>query len=244
MAKKSQINRDNRRKALIAKYAERRAELRAVLQDAEASIDDKLAAQEQFAKLPRNSCPTRLNRRCQDLGSLEVGYYRKFGISRIALRDLALSRSAARRPQVQLVGHRIVKEPTSIPIITGSMFVDSATGDRVGHPLDDDFQRDPGNRWGGAAPHASWRSRPSATRSGPGKMRELDADGKIDRFRKPLRQQEDRREESPKSRARERPRLRKPRVAFRTPASAFFTCRFSLQRRAPASCRVVASESR
>ncbi|MBW2267373.1 MAG: 30S ribosomal protein S14 [Deltaproteobacteria bacterium] len=90
MAKSSQINRDNRRKALIAKYAERRAELRKTLKDQNASIDEKLEAQEQFAKLPRNSCPTRLNRRCAISGRSR-SYYRKFDISRIALRDLALA---------------------------------------------------------------------------------------------------------------------------------------------------------
>ncbi len=89
MAKKSQIHRDLKRKALIAKYAERRAELRAILNDANASIDDKLVAQEKFAQLPRNSCHTRLNRRCEVSGRSR-SYYRKFGISRIALRDLAL----------------------------------------------------------------------------------------------------------------------------------------------------------
>ena len=89
MAKKSQVQRDNRRKALIAKYADKRAELRKILKDPEASIDDKLAAQEQFAKLPRNSCPTRKNNRCQVSGRSK-SYYRKFGISRIALRELAL----------------------------------------------------------------------------------------------------------------------------------------------------------
>jgi len=89
MAKKSQVNRDNRRKKLITKYAARRAELRKVLQDQDASIDDKLAAQDAFAKLPRNSCSTRLNRRCQVSGRSK-SYYRKFAISRIALRELAL----------------------------------------------------------------------------------------------------------------------------------------------------------
>jgi small subunit ribosomal protein S14 len=89
MAKTSQIFRDNRRKALIAKHAAKRAELRARLKDQNASIDDKLEAQKQFSKLPRNSCPTRLKRRCQVSGRPR-GYYRKFGVSRIALRDLAL----------------------------------------------------------------------------------------------------------------------------------------------------------
>jgi small subunit ribosomal protein S14 len=90
VAKTSQVLRDQRRQKLIAKYAEKRAALRKILNDAEASIDDKLEAQEKFAKLPRNSCPTRLTRRCKVSGRSRA-YYRKFGISRIALRDLALS---------------------------------------------------------------------------------------------------------------------------------------------------------
>lgn len=90
MAKASQINRDNRRKALIAKHAEKRAELRKKLKDANVSNEEKLEVQEQFAKLPRNSCPTRLNRRCAVSGRSR-SYYRKFDISRIALRELALT---------------------------------------------------------------------------------------------------------------------------------------------------------
>ncbi len=89
MAKTSQINRDNKRKKLIARYAEKRAALRARLNDPDVSIEDKLLVQEEFAKLPRNSCPTRLNRRCEVSGRSK-SYYRKFGISRIALRELAL----------------------------------------------------------------------------------------------------------------------------------------------------------
>lgn len=89
MAKRSQKLRDTRRKRLIAKYAERRAALRKKLNDADVSIEEKLEVQKQFAKLPRNSCPTRLNRRCEVSGRSKA-YYRKFGISRIALRELAL----------------------------------------------------------------------------------------------------------------------------------------------------------
>ncbi len=89
MAKTSQILRDRRRKILIEKYAERRAELRQRLKDPKVSIEEKFEIQEAFAKLPRNSCPTRLNRRCAISGRSR-SYYRKFGISRIALRDLAL----------------------------------------------------------------------------------------------------------------------------------------------------------
>jgi small subunit ribosomal protein S14 len=89
MAKKSQINRDNKRRELIAKHAEQRATLRKILKDPNASMDDKLEAQNGFAKLPRNSCPTRKNNRCAISGRSKA-YYNKFGISRIALRELAL----------------------------------------------------------------------------------------------------------------------------------------------------------
>ncbi len=89
MAKKSQILRDKHRKKLIEKYAERRAELRKRLNDRSVSVEEKLEIQDAFAKLPRNSCPTRLNRRCEISGRSR-SYYRKFAVSRIALRDLAL----------------------------------------------------------------------------------------------------------------------------------------------------------
>lgn len=90
MAKKSQINRNDKRKQLIAKYAEKRAALRKKLNDRNATVEEKIKAQEAFAKLPRNSCPTRWNSRCAVSGRSKA-YYRKFGISRIALRDLALA---------------------------------------------------------------------------------------------------------------------------------------------------------
>ena len=89
MAKLSQVLRDRRRIALIEKYAEKRAALRKRLNDRNVSIEDKIAIQGEFAKLPRNSCPTRLNRRCS-LSGRARSYYRKFGLSRIAFRDLAL----------------------------------------------------------------------------------------------------------------------------------------------------------
>jgi small subunit ribosomal protein S14 len=89
MAKTSQVNRDNKRRKLITKYAAKRLELRKQLNDPEVSIEDKLKVQEEFAKLPRNSCPTRLNRRCKVSGRSHA-YYKKFAISRIALRELAL----------------------------------------------------------------------------------------------------------------------------------------------------------
>lgn len=89
MAKKSQINRDNRRRQMIDKYAARRDELRKKLKNPNVSIEEKIEVQTAFAKLPRNSCPTRKNNRCAVSGRSKA-YYNKFGISRIALRELAL----------------------------------------------------------------------------------------------------------------------------------------------------------
>ena len=89
MAKLSQVLRDERRRKLIEKHAEKRAALRKRLNDRNVSIEEKLEIQEAFAKLPRNSCPTRLKRRCAVSGRPR-GFYRKFGISRIAFRDMAL----------------------------------------------------------------------------------------------------------------------------------------------------------
>jgi small subunit ribosomal protein S14 len=89
MAKTSQVLREKHRKALIQKHAAKRAALRKKLKDPNVSVDEKLQVQEEFAKLPRNSCPTRLKRRCGITGRPRSNY-RKFGISRIALRDLAL----------------------------------------------------------------------------------------------------------------------------------------------------------
>ena len=89
MAKTSQVLRDLRRAKLVAKYREKRAALRARLQDPNVSVDEKFQVQAAFAKLPRNSCPTRINRRCRVSGRSRA-VYRKFGLSRIALRDMTL----------------------------------------------------------------------------------------------------------------------------------------------------------
>ncbi len=89
MAKKSQVNRDERRRLLIEKRAEQRKALRKRLNDPEVSIDEKFEIQKQFAGLRRNSCPTRLTRRCRLTGRAR-GVYRKFGLSRIMLREMTL----------------------------------------------------------------------------------------------------------------------------------------------------------
>ena len=89
MAKKSQVLRDERRAKLVAKHAAKRTALRTRLQDQNLSMEEKLEVQEAFAKLPRNSCPTRITRRCRITGRSHA-VYRKFGVSRIMLRELTL----------------------------------------------------------------------------------------------------------------------------------------------------------
>jgi small subunit ribosomal protein S14 len=89
MAKLSQVLRDQKREKLIAKYADRRAELRAKMKDPDLDPDEKAVVMAKLDSLPLNSCPTRLTRRCFLTGRSKA-VYRKFGLSRIALRDLAL----------------------------------------------------------------------------------------------------------------------------------------------------------
>ena len=87
MAKKSMIEREKKRERLVAQYAEKRAELKAIANDKEASVEERFKATLKLAELPRNSSPTRLHNRCQLTGRPHA-YYRKLKISRIALRDL------------------------------------------------------------------------------------------------------------------------------------------------------------
>ncbi|MBK6917098.1 MAG: 30S ribosomal protein S14 [Deltaproteobacteria bacterium] len=89
MAKLSQVLRDEKRDALIEKYAARREELRRKLKDFDVPPEEKQAISAQLNKLPRNSCVTRKTRRCMLTGRSKA-VYRKFGLCRVALRDLAL----------------------------------------------------------------------------------------------------------------------------------------------------------
>ena len=89
MAKESMKMRDIKRAKLIKKYAEKRDALRATMKDVNASIKDKMAAQAVLQKLPRDSSPTRLTLRCALTGRPK-GYFRKFGLSRNALREQAM----------------------------------------------------------------------------------------------------------------------------------------------------------
>jgi small subunit ribosomal protein S14 len=88
MAKLSQINRNNKRVKMAARYAAKRATLKARAEDMSVVPEERFAARMKLAKLPRNSSPTRIHHRCE-LSGRPKGYYRKLKLSRIALRDFA-----------------------------------------------------------------------------------------------------------------------------------------------------------
>lgn len=89
MAKTSMIMREKKRARLVAKYAGKRAALKAVLNDTNASDEEKWDAQIALQKLPRDSSPVRRQRRCQITGRPH-GVYRKFGLGRNKLREAAM----------------------------------------------------------------------------------------------------------------------------------------------------------
>jgi small subunit ribosomal protein S14 len=90
MAKKSAVEKNNRRNRLAARFAARRARLKAIALDRNAPPEERFAAQLKLAELPRNSSKTRVRNRCSLTGRPR-GYYRKFKLSRIAVRELASS---------------------------------------------------------------------------------------------------------------------------------------------------------
>ena len=87
MAKKSAIARNVKRVKLSAKYAAKRTELKALIHDKKLAPVDRFQAQMKLDKLPKNSSPVRIHNRCE-LSGRPKGFYRKFKISRIALREL------------------------------------------------------------------------------------------------------------------------------------------------------------
>jgi small subunit ribosomal protein S14 len=88
MAKLSSINRNEKRKRMAKKYAARYAKLKAQANDKSLDDNERLMARLKMAEIPRNANPTRIRNRCE-LSGRPRGYYRKFKLSRIALRDLA-----------------------------------------------------------------------------------------------------------------------------------------------------------
>ena len=89
MAKKSMIAREHKRTRTVAKFAAKRAELKAVLQNPNASDDEKWEAQVKLQKMPRDASPVRQQRRCQITGRPHA-VYRKFGLCRNKLREAAM----------------------------------------------------------------------------------------------------------------------------------------------------------
>ena len=89
MAKKSAIQRNKKRERLVARFAAKRNALKKVLADPNTSEDDFYLAQAKLTKLPKNSSPVRLVRRCSLTGRPRA-VLRKFGLSRISFRELAL----------------------------------------------------------------------------------------------------------------------------------------------------------
>lgn len=89
MAKKSVINREAKRERLARKYADRRAELKKVILDQEASYEARDEARDALNRLPRNGSATRKRNRCRITGRPR-GYVRKFGLSRTKLREAAM----------------------------------------------------------------------------------------------------------------------------------------------------------
>jgi small subunit ribosomal protein S14 len=89
MAKLSLINREQKRRATVKKYAARRAALFGILEDARATEDAKQQAREKLQQLPRDASPVRLRNRCTLTGRPR-GNFRKFGLSRNKLREIAM----------------------------------------------------------------------------------------------------------------------------------------------------------
>jgi len=88
MAKKSSIEKNNRRRRLCEQYKDRRLKLLAVAKDKSAGTEERFAARLKLAELPRNANPTRIRNRCEMTGRAR-SFYRKVKLSRIKLRELA-----------------------------------------------------------------------------------------------------------------------------------------------------------
>ncbi|WP_066664428.1 MULTISPECIES: 30S ribosomal protein S14 [unclassified Sphingomonas] len=88
MAKLSSVLKNERRKKLVKKYAGRYAKLKAIANDKSLDETERLIARLKMAEVPRNGNPTRIRNRCELTGRPR-GYYRKFRLARVMLRDLA-----------------------------------------------------------------------------------------------------------------------------------------------------------
>ncbi len=89
MAKNSMVQRELKRTRLVAKYADKRSELKAIIKRGDTSYEERMAAVEQLQKLPRDSSPARRQNRCRITGRPH-GVYRKFGLCRNKIREAAM----------------------------------------------------------------------------------------------------------------------------------------------------------
>ena len=89
MAKLALINREQKRRQTVKKFAAKRLELNAVISNQRLSEEERQAAREQLQQLPRNASPSRLRNRCALTGRPR-GTFRKFGLARNKLRDIAM----------------------------------------------------------------------------------------------------------------------------------------------------------
>ena len=87
MAKKSSIEKNNRRRRMTKQFSARRSKLKVIARDKTKPMEERFAATLKLAEMPRNSSATRIRNRCEMTGRPR-GYYRKHKLSRIALRDL------------------------------------------------------------------------------------------------------------------------------------------------------------
>lgn len=90
MAKTSMIMRERRREKLVAKYAVKRAKLKAIVVSEKSSDEERFAAVAKLAAMPRDASPTRQRNRCAITGRSR-GYYRKFGLGRSKLREATMN---------------------------------------------------------------------------------------------------------------------------------------------------------
>ena len=89
MAKTAVVNRDQKRRLMVKKYAKKRTELLAIMRNVKVSDEERQAARRRLEQLPRDSSPTRLRNRCRLTGRPR-GVFRKFGLGRNKLRDIAM----------------------------------------------------------------------------------------------------------------------------------------------------------
>ncbi len=87
MAKTSSVEKNNRRRKMVKQFAKKRSDLKSIVMDQDKPIEERFRAQLKLASLPRNSAKVRIRNRCEVTGRPRA-YYRKLGMSRIALRDL------------------------------------------------------------------------------------------------------------------------------------------------------------